>query len=141
RYRVGNNQQAEDLTATTFLKAWRARDQYTQHLSAFSTWVFSIARHVAIDHFRQQRDEITFDSLQTLADDHSLEEAIQRQNEQARLTALLAQLPAADRELIALKYGAELTNRDIAHLTNLSESNVGTRLYRIVRKLRDEWDE
>jgi RNA polymerase sigma-70 factor (ECF subfamily) len=53
----------------------------------------------------------------------------------------LAQLPAADRELIALKYGAGLTNRDIAHLTNLSESNVGTRLYRIVRKLRDEWDE
>ncbi|MBK8027516.1 MAG: sigma-70 family RNA polymerase sigma factor [Chloroflexi bacterium] len=46
-----------------------------------------------------------------------------------------------ERELIALKYGAELTNRAIAEVTGLSESNVGTTLHRIIQKLRQQWDE
>jgi RNA polymerase sigma-70 factor (ECF subfamily) len=40
-----------------------------------------------------------------------------------------------------MKYGAELTNRKIAELTGLSETNVGTILYRVVRKLRAQWEE
>ena len=45
-----------------------------------------------------------------------------------------------ERELLALKYGADLTNRAIARVTGLSESNVGTILHRTVLALRTRWD-
>ncbi len=58
-----------------------------------------------------------------------------------RLRVCLASLPEADRELISLKFGAELNNREIARLTGLSESNVGTKLCRLVKKLRDRFQD
>ncbi len=54
--------------------------------------------------------------------------------------ASLNKFPDRERELVALKYGAELTNREIARMTGLSESNVGTILNRVVAKLRNEWE-
>ena len=55
--------------------------------------------------------------------------------------ALLAALPERERELLALKYGADATNRAIATITGLGESNVGTILHRTVVSLRARWDE
>jgi RNA polymerase sigma-70 factor (ECF subfamily) len=55
------------------------------------------------------------------------------------LRALLAQLPDRERELISLKYGAGATNRAIAKVTGLSESNVGTIVHRVVEALRRDW--
>ena len=141
RYRVEDGPIAEDLTAATFEKAWRSRRRYRDDLGAFSTWVFTIARNVVTDYFRQRRPEVPLDKALDLSDPVSVEEVVQQRDEMARLRALLARLPARERELIALKYGAGLTNRAIAQLTGLSESNVGTILYRVVRRLRAEWEE
>jgi RNA polymerase sigma factor (sigma-70 family) len=55
RYRVGDMAEAEDLTARTFEKAWRARRRYRSDLAGFATWLLTIARNVAIDHLRAQR--------------------------------------------------------------------------------------
>src|SRR5262249_9311125 len=55
RYRVGEGPEAEDLTSITFEKAWKARHRYRRDLGAFTTWLFTIARNVAIDHYRQVR--------------------------------------------------------------------------------------
>jgi RNA polymerase sigma-70 factor (ECF subfamily) len=136
RYRVGDGQLAEDLTATTFEKAWRKRMNYRHNLGAFSTWLFTIARNVAIDHFRKNHKELPLDDAHLDVDPFPVEEIIQRRYDFAHLSKLLAQLPARERELIACKYGAELDNRTIARLTHLSESNVGTILNRSVNKLR-----
>lgn len=140
RYRFGDGQQAEDLTATTFEKAWRARRQYRQDKAAVSTWLFTIARNVATDYVRQQRSEVLIEDLQERATERTTEEIVRKQIDFERLEVLLARLPARDRELVALKYGAALSNRAIAQLIGLSESNVGTILYRLVQTLRTEWE-
>ena len=57
-----------------------------------------------------------------------------------RLLVLLSALPDRERELISLKYGAGLTNRAIARVTGLGESNVGTILHRTIAGLRERWD-
>ena len=67
------------------------------------------------------------------------EDTISKQSDAERLARLLEGLTDRDRELIALKYGAGLTNRAIARATGLSESNVGTILYRAVQTLRSRW--
>jgi RNA polymerase sigma-70 factor (ECF subfamily) len=71
----------------------------------------------------------------------SVEGSYRRRQDLARLARLLEGLSEREQELVAMKYGAELTNRKIAELTGLSETNVGTILYRVVRKLRAQWEE
>ncbi|TVR18691.1 MAG: sigma-70 family RNA polymerase sigma factor, partial [Anaerolineaceae bacterium] len=53
---------------------------------------------------------------------------------------LIGGLSRREQQLIALKYGAEQTNRKIAHILDMSESNVGTSLQRIIHKLRARWN-
>jgi RNA polymerase sigma-70 factor (ECF subfamily) len=67
------------------------------------------------------------------------EDAAVLDSDARRLASLLLDLPERDRELLALKYGAGLTNRAIARATGLSESNVGTILHRAVQALRSRW--
>ena len=141
RYRVGDRALAEDLTAATFEKAWRGRSRFRRDLSAFSTWLFTIARNVAIDYFRKKGGDIPLETVGERADPVSLEETVQRNHDAARLGALLSQLPTREREVIAFKYGAGLNNREIAHLTRLSASNVGIILYRVIEKLRAEMED
>jgi RNA polymerase sigma-70 factor (ECF subfamily) len=140
RYRVFDRATAEDLTSATFEKAWRARERYRKDRAAVSTWILAIARNVAIDHLRRSRPEVPLED-QTARDDETPESAALRQAQRQRLSALLGALPDRERELLALKYGAGATNRAIAKLTGLSESNVGTILHRTVERLRGRWDE
>lgn len=140
RFRVGEGMEAEDLAAATVEKAWRSRQQYQSTRAAISTWLFTIARRVAIDYYRKHRPEIGLAAVADQVGDESPEETAEYHLDQAHLVTLLAQLPGRERELLALKYGAEMTNREIAKLVGLSESNVGTILSRVVHKLRREWE-
>lgn len=141
RYRLGDRDLAEDLTALTFEKAWRHRRRYRHELAKYSTWLYSIARNVATDHLRKHQPAVLdLDALTTVAGGGpDPTEAAQWRDDMGRLAALLGTLPHRDADLIALKYGAGLTNRAIAQLTGLSESNVGTILHRVVQKLREVW--
>jgi RNA polymerase sigma-70 factor, ECF subfamily len=142
RYRTGDKVVAEDLTAATFEKAWRHRRRYRRNQGAFTTWLFTIARNVATDYYRQRRDLLPLDSVAPSPTfGRPAEETIQRQQELQRLATLLARLPEREQELIALKYGAALTNRAIGRLTGLTETNVGTLLHRTVQRLRSEWED
>ena len=140
RYRLGHTADVEDLTARTFEKAWRARHRYRRDVAGFATWLLTIARNVAIDHFRARRLDEPLDSAAAMPslDDTPERQAVQQSDAQ-RLAALLATLPPRERELIALKYGGDMTNRAIARATGLSESNVGTILHRAVEELRGRW--
>jgi len=140
RYRGFDRDTAEDLTSATFEKAWRARDRYRRERAAVSTWLLTIARNVAIDHLRRARPERPLDDESVRTEDTPETAALQAAQVR-RLRRLLGGLPERERELLALKYGAGATNRAIAALTGLSESNVGTILHRTVGALRARWDE
>lgn len=140
RYRVGDGQLAEDLTSETFEKAWRNRERYRRDLAAFSTWLFTIAQRVAVDHLRKQRPAISLDEVVHISTEEDIEALAQKRADFKRLSALLARLADRDRELVALKYGAGLTNRTIAGLTGLTESHVGVLLHRALQTLRADWE-
>jgi RNA polymerase sigma-70 factor (ECF subfamily) len=143
RYRVGEGAEAEDLTSATFEKAWRARHRYRRDLAGFSTWLMSIARNVAIDHFRAGRLRRTapLEAVEDLAAGPTPEEIAERRSDAEKLARLLEELPDRERDLMAMKYGAGLGNREIARLTGMTESNVGTLAHRTVLRLRAAWEE
>jgi RNA polymerase sigma factor (sigma-70 family) len=139
-FRVGDRHTAEDLTSTVFEKALTKFRSYDSAKAAFSTWLFSIARNTVIDHYRASGKEQKWmpDSAAAVpTQDPSPEDEAVRAEEIRKLRSCLNLLGETEREIISLKFGSEMTNRQIAGVLGVSESNVGTIIYRAVRKLRD----
>jgi RNA polymerase sigma factor (sigma-70 family) len=143
RYRVQDSNLADDLTALIFERALQHISHYNQEKGTFSVWIFAIARNAISDHLRAQRRHRWF-SLDTIwewaSSSPQPDELVIKGETRDELLEALEGLGERERDIIALKYGAQLTNRRIASLTGLSESNVAVILYRSVRRLRDSLD-
>jgi RNA polymerase sigma-70 factor (ECF subfamily) len=141
RYRVRDAQTAEDITSQVFERALNKIGSYRPEQGAFAHWLFAIARNAVADHYRSSR-RWRWLPLDFLSDrpSHDLppEEVSVRDETWARVLSAVAQLGQRERDLVALKFGARLMNREIAALTGLSESNVSVILYRTVKRLRGQ---
>ena len=144
-YKIGDREFAQDLTATTFERAWKHRSRYRILIASPSTWLFGIARNVLKEYLRKKKTIeqklVPISQSDELPSNVNVEQSIQQQQDKERLRSILLELPERERDLIALKYGAGLSNREIAKITRLSESNVGSILHRTVKKLRKRWDD
>jgi RNA polymerase sigma-70 factor, ECF subfamily len=142
-YKLGNRELAQDLTSTTFERAWKTRSKYNALIASPSTWLLGIARNVFREHVR--RYKVAENKLEPLLHVEQwpshidVELSFQEQQDKELLRSLLLKLPEREQDLIALKYGAGLSNREIAQVTGLSESNVGSILHRTVTTLRNKW--
>ena len=144
RYKVDSDETTEDLTSTVFEKALTSFEKYSKDRAAFSTWIFTIARNTVIDHYRSgaHRHQVSLDeATEVVSDRPTPEEEAEKATEKECLLRCLATLPEQDRELIQLKFNAEMTNRQISRMLHLTESNVGVRLFRAVKKLRASFEE
>jgi RNA polymerase sigma-70 factor (ECF subfamily) len=136
RYRLGA-EEAEDVTADIFARAWSRRQKYDAHKGAPSTWLWAIARNLVTDRLRRRSPtQVELPADLAASDDPSAE--IREQEEWQQVRAALARLAAVDQEIIALRFGAGETNRTIATLVGLSEANVSQRLRRALRKMRTD---
>lgn len=141
-YRTGSPSVAEDITADVFEKALKHYDSYRQERASQATWLTTIARNTITDYFRREgrvqvvREE---DAPEEESKDPPVDEQVERLEEVRQLRLCLAGLPQLDQDIISLKFGAGLNNREIARTLKVSESNVGTRLFRSVRRLRDSF--
>lgn len=138
RYRVGDTTTAEDLTAATFEKAWRRRGQFRGGPEHFTAWLYTIARNAANDYFRKSPPLVTLEAVSNIADPQSTAEQVEQNGEFIRLVAAINCLPERERDIITLKYGADLNNRQIAQQLKINKSNVGTILNRTLQRLRLE---
>ena len=126
---------AEEVTAAAFERALTRRASYRPGRGSPRAWLFGIARNAAYDELRRRaRTEPVADPEDRRAPggDATSEVALRR----AAISAGLALLSRDERELVALKFEAGLANADIGSVLGISESNVGTRLSRVVAKLR-----
>jgi RNA polymerase sigma factor (sigma-70 family) len=139
-YRVGNRNEAEDLTSVVFEKALAAFHRYDRQKAAPQTWLLTIARNTVTDHLRKSSGRKTMPleiAVGIESADPSPTEVTETREEYQRLQLCLAALPVREQELISLKFGGELNNRQIASVIGLSENNVGTILFRAICKLRN----
>jgi RNA polymerase sigma-70 factor (ECF subfamily) len=130
---------AEDLTSATFERVIRSWRRYDAAKASERTWILAIARNQLTDHYRRQRhrDAVSLDEHPMLADTLAGADEAQRRLDRDEVRSWLADLGERERLVLALRYGADLTARDIASLTDLSEANVHQILSRTLRKLRD----
>ncbi|MGO9899335.1 MAG: RNA polymerase sigma factor [Solirubrobacteraceae bacterium] len=139
-YWVRSRQDAEDLTQQTFERALGAWDRYDESRSSVSTWLLVIARNLLIDHMRaskssryQQVDVAALESIAASPDRPGL-------GLDPELERALAELSTREREMIALRFGGDLSGREIAQLTGLSLANVQQILSRALRRMHASLD-
>lgn len=132
---------AEDVTAQAFERAYRKRRGFDPRRGSRRAWLFGIARNAALDELRRRKRDATLvaepEDFGAAAPHELAEVAVRR----TALREAMAALDARERELVALKFFAGLTNAEIAAVIGVSESNAGTRLHRTLAKLRRACDE
>jgi RNA polymerase sigma-70 factor, ECF subfamily len=130
-YRLGDGQDAEDVTSETFARALRYRASYDRSKGEPIVWLLGIARR-CVDTALSPSSEI-LGGVPEGADDGSFDD---RRVERLTLADALSSLGVRDRELIALRYGADLTAAQIAVRLDLTTNAAEVALHRALARLR-----
>ncbi len=134
---LGDLDRARDVVQDTFI---RLHDQdpakVSEHLKA---WLYTVCRNRALDVLRRNRrivelDEKSLDELSESAPDPA--ERLARRESELEIMRFLERLPANQREVIRLKFHADLSYKEIADVTGLSVSNVGFLMHTGLKRLR-----
>ena len=139
--RTGNHHDAEDLTARVFARALAAIGRYEERGTPFLSWLFRIARNLALNwqRDRQRRRIIPFDDgIPTNNVEEQPEIYTEQAEERTRLLAAISRLPAWSQQLLVLKFDEECTNAEIGAALGRSEGAVKSLYHRTLRALRHE---
>ena len=127
---------AEDVTAAAFERAYRRRRTFDRRRGEERAWLFGIARNAALDELRRRKRVASLlidpEAVADTGGDDDDDIVLRR----TAVRDAVASMSARDRELIALKFHAGLSNSELAKVLGVSESNAGTMLHRTVTKLR-----
>jgi len=139
--RVQDKEVSLDIVSDVFEKAF-IKMQSLRSPESFGSWLFTIARNEVSSHWRKTKPAAK--AAQEAAWENELhahprgpEETVLHKERLASLSELVRQLPRREQEIIALKFDAELTNREIANVLSTSEVNVRVTVFRALRKLRE----
>lgn len=151
RYRTGDPVLTEDLMAETFERALRAHGRFDRRRGSGRRWLCTIALNCLSDHARRRKSErralervavgVGVSSEEELEEiDEVADRELDHVAERDQLIRSLPLLSEAQREVIALRFGADLTNPEIAERTGESTTTIEGRVYRALRKLREAMD-
>ncbi|KYC47160.1 MAG: RNA polymerase sigma factor RpoE [Candidatus Methanofastidiosum methylothiophilum] len=138
--KVSNKETAEDLTSEVFEKVLKTIEDFQWQGISVGAWIFRIARNHLIDYYRKMnkyKNDKSFEDIVNLVESTlpNAEMEVERDEEDIQLFNALKELPEDDQYLIYYKFFEEMGNSRIAQITGLSETNIGTRLHRIRKKL------
>jgi RNA polymerase sigma-70 factor (ECF subfamily) len=136
-YRIGDGPDAEDVTSDVFERALRYRSSYNPSKGAPIAWLIGIARRAIDDSLAARPLFLDGDAPELEAPGDLEEDAVRR----LTLAAAAARLEPRDRELIALRYGADLTARQIGKLLDTRTNAIEVALHRALSRLRAELGE
>jgi RNA polymerase sigma-70 factor, ECF subfamily len=136
-HRLGNEKDAEDLTAQVFMDALEGLASYRER-GCFSSWLFTIARRRLTDLYRQRPTDPLEDDLPDISFD--LQSVLEKNENHVRLNQLLGDLDAERCELLQLRFAAGLEFSEIASLLGKSEGSVKMTLYRTLDWLKANWE-
>ena len=138
-YRVNNVYDAEDLTSQIFTKLFVKLKYYQPEKAPLSVWIFTIVRNTLTDYYRARVRNVCI-SLEETAElidrGDSPAQAAESAEIRRYLQQALSALNCQEREIIALKFWSGFSNREIALLIGISESNTGVIIFRAMRRLR-----
>lgn len=146
RLKVGNAPDAEDVTATIFLSAWRTIDNFSpKHDLSFAAWLFRLAHNALVDRYRRTRDVVSLDDVTTDATIiHTLvgveqttpEEHLEWKTTLDELREALYTLTAEQREVVLLRFVEGLSAREVGKIMGKQQGTVRGMQFRAIEALR-----
>ncbi len=137
--RVGTMHDAEDLTSQTFLAALEHLPHYRER-GQFTAWLFRIAQSKMMDHFRGDRNEVELDAAERFIGGGDTLIQIIQDEEINCLKSLIRNLKPEERDLIHLRYVAELSFGEMADLLGKREEAVKQSVYRLLARLKSQME-
>ncbi|HZU14774.1 MAG TPA: sigma-70 family RNA polymerase sigma factor [Chloroflexota bacterium] len=140
-HRLGNVTEAEDVTAVVFMKALEGLPGYRPRRTGFAPWLFRIARNAVVDHYRRVRRAEPLDGNEhyTVGDDPVAD--FLRGERTDELNRLVSLLSGDQRDVVLLRFAADLSYGEIAATVGKNEPAVRMLLHRALRKLRTVIDD
>ena len=138
----GPLQEAEDLTAETYVRAWKTRHHFNGDNGAALGWLLKIARNLAIDLSRRRkiRDMNESISVELLVDPNLAPEIDVITREQIEtLWRMLGTLTDDIREMLVLRYMLGWQVKQVAHYLEMNENNVSVTIRRTLKSLQRDW--
>lgn len=139
----GNTEEAEDAAQDVFVKAWMNIEKFRGD-SAISTWLFRIATNVCLTSLRKRKPAIIhIDKLEIEKSDDDIEDSNQQETGEKKIKFFndyIGRLNIVDRTIVNL-YLEEIDSKSIADITGLSDINIRTRIHRIKKCIKKEWEE
>lgn len=136
--RVGTVVDAEELTSQVFMAALEGLPRYRER-GNFAGWLFTIARNKVTDHYRQRRHHLPLNEALDGGVAEPLAQVI-HDEELKRLATLLTKLDEDKKEMLRLRFAADLTYREIGLVVSRSEAAVKMAIRRVLRRLEAEWE-
>ena len=130
-YRVGEGADAEDITSATFERALKYRNRFDVDRGEATAWLIGIARRQIAEHYGAQ--PLLVAEMPEVADEGELEADVVTRLDLRRAVGTVGE---RDRELIALRFGADLTARQIGELLGMNTNAVEVALHRALQTLR-----
>jgi len=132
-----NVQEAEDITTQTFMKAFESFESFRMD-GHFASWLFKIAHNKAIDHFRRRENTTVLDETHEIEGESNTLNKVIQVEQVAILSNLLESLSDEERELLRLRYLAELKFSEIANLLAANEVTIKKKIYRLLERLQNQ---
>lgn len=140
-HRVGSIPDAEDITAHVFVKALEALPSYQTKCSGFAPWLFRITRNAVVDHYRRRKNQQPLEDFDCEAPDTDpLAHALGSERRQ-ELERLVRYLSADQREVVLMRYAADLSFAEIAAVMKRNEPAIRMLLHRGLRRLKTVMDD
>ena len=131
-YRVGDGPDAEDITSAAIERALRYRDRFDPRRGDAAAWLIGIARRCISEHYGEQAVPVEHVPEPSAPGELAADSATRLD-----LRHAVSRLGARDRELIALRYGADLTARQIGEVLEVKTNAVEVALHRALQTLRE----
>lgn len=138
--RVSTKEIAEDLTSEIFEKILKTIETFQWQGITVSAWIFRIARNHLIDYYRKndkRKSDSSFDDIVdiVISPTTSAQEELEKSEDEIHLFKSIMELNEEEQYIVYYKFYEEMSNKQIAELTNTTETNIGTKLHRIRKKL------
>ena len=135
---VGDLDTAEELTEDVFVKLYLKRPANRKNCS-FKTWLYTIGRNAAIDHFRRRKNRVSLEEIaETSSGENPVEERYFAEEAKKALQKALRGIPPAYAEALRLMYFEGFSEKEIAHITKRSVKSTYDLIYRAKKSLKKQ---
>lgn len=137
--KIGNKEEAEDLTQQVFVRAWESLDNFQFRKNPFSSWVYRIAHNLVVDFYRKKNDALSLnhDIEIEIIDSLDLDESLYYREESKKILRLINQLPTEQKDILILRFVSDLSYREIAKIMKKNPLTLRVLQHRALKKIRE----